>query len=99
MTGKELIDMLMIIKEQAIKSNNDTAIIDIKIDSFNFVIGETIKALEQEPKTDTLDKIRAVIEQLRLYKAQFLTDGKKICIDSQEVLDIIDRFKAESEEV
>ena len=44
-----------------------------------------------------LDKIRTVIEQLRLYKAQFLTDGKKICIDSQEVLDIIDRYRAESE--
>ena len=48
MTGKELIEMLKIIKEQAIKSNNDTAIIDVKIDSFNFVIGETIKALEQD---------------------------------------------------
>ena len=48
--SKELIDMLTIIKGQAIKSNNDTAIINIKIDSFNFVVDKAIKAIEQEPK-------------------------------------------------
>lgn len=44
-----------------------------------------------------LDKIRAEIEQLRLHKAQFLTNDNKVCIDSQEVLNILDRYKAESE--
>ena len=44
-----------------------------------------------------LDKIRAEIEQLRLHKAQFLTNDNKVCIDSQEVLNIIDKYKAESE--
>ena len=45
-----------------------------------------------------LDKIRAEIEQLRLHKAQFLTNDNKVCIDSQEVLNIIDKYKEESEE-
>lgn len=53
-----------------------------------------IKTLEQE---SILDKIRAEIEQLRLHKAQFLTNDNKVCIDSQEVLNIIDKYKAESE--
>ena len=51
--------------------------------------------VEQEP---ILDKIRAEIEQLRLHKAQFLTNDNKVCIDSQAVLDIINKYKAESEE-
>lgn len=45
-----------------------------------------------------LDKIRAEIEQLRLHKAQFITSDNKVCIDSQEVLNIIDKYKAESED-
>ena len=72
-----------------------------------------IKALEQKPfinkpcissgvcehdKNKVLDKIKAEIEQLRLHKAQFLTNDNKVCIDSQEVLNILDRYKAESEE-
>jgi len=54
-----------------------------------------VKALGQEP---ILDKIRAEIEQLRLHKSEFLTNDGKVCIDSQEVLAIIDKYKAESEE-
>lgn len=46
-----------------------------------------------------LDKIRAEIEQVRLHKAQFLTNDNKVCIDSQEVLNILDKYKAESEVV
>lgn len=46
---------------------------------------------------DVLDKIRAEIEQLKLHKARFLTNDNKVCIDSQEVLNIIDKYKAESE--
>ena len=71
-----------------------------------------IKVLEQEPfinktcvssevcehdKQKVLDKIRAEIEQLRLHKAQFLTNDNKVCIDSQEALNILDKYKAESE--
>lgn len=39
---------------------------------------------EQEIVKPYLDKIRAEIEQLRLHKAQFLTNDNKVCIDSQE---------------
>lgn len=46
---------------------------------------------------EVLDKIRAEIEQLRLHKAQFLTNDNKVCIDSQEVLNILDKYKSESE--
>ena len=52
---------------------------------------------EQDIAKPYLEKIRAEIEQLRLHKAQFLTDDNKVCIDSQEVLNIIDKYKAESE--
>jgi len=55
-----------------------------------------IKALESK---DVLDKIRVEIEQLRLHKAQFLTNDNKVCIDSQAVLDLIDKYKAESGKV
>lgn len=44
-----------------------------------------------------LDKLRAEIEQLKLHKAQFITNDNKVCIDSQEVLDVIDKYKEESE--
>lgn len=53
-----------------------------------------IQALEQEP---IIDKIRAEIEQLRLHKAEFLTNDNRVCIDSQEVLNVIDKYKAESD--
>lgn len=49
-----------------------------------------IEFLEQKP---ILDNIRTEIEQLRLHKAQFITSDNKICIDSQEVLDIIDKYR------
>lgn len=51
----------------------------------------------EDGKSDVLDKIRAEIEWLKLHKAEFLTSDNKVCIDSQEVLDIIDHYKAESE--
>lgn len=51
--------------------------------------------VEQKP---VLDKIRAEIEQLRLHKAQFITGNNKVCIDSQEVLNVIDKYRTESEE-
>lgn len=45
-----------------------------------------------------LDKVKAEIEQLRLHKAQFITGDNKVCIDSQEVLNVIDKYRTESEE-
>ena len=46
---------------------------------------------------EVLDKIRAEIQQLRLHKAEFLTNDNKVCIDSQAVFDVLDKYKAESE--
>lgn len=45
-----------------------------------------------------LDKIRAEIEQLRLHKAEILTNDNKVCIDSQAVLNIINKYNTEREE-
>lgn len=49
--NRETIEMLKMLKEQALKSHNDTAVLEVKIDSFNFVLNEAIKALEQKEKT------------------------------------------------
>ena len=51
-----------------------------------------LKEVSQEP---ILDKIRVEIKQLRLHKAQFITNDNKVCIDSQAVIDIIDKYKAD----
>ena len=59
-------------------------------------IREWVEILSDE--LTMLEKIRAEIEQLRLHKAQFITSDNKVCIDSQEVLNIIDKYRAESEE-
>lgn len=61
-------------------------------------VKETPVITEQEIVKPYLNKIRAEIEQLRLHKAQFLTNDNKVCIDSQEVLNILDKYKAENEE-
>jgi len=47
---------------------------------------------------DILGQIRTEIEWLRLHKAEFLTSNNKVCIDSQEVLDIIDKYREEIKE-
>lgn len=46
---------------------------------------------------EVLDRIRAEIEWLKSHRAQFLTSDNKVCIDSQEVLNVIDKYKAETE--
>lgn len=80
---------------------------DHKNADVNFILGhesyeewlEYLPAFsEQEIVKPYLDEIRAEIEQLRLHKAQYLTSDNKVCIDSQAVLDIIDKYKAESED-
>ena len=68
----------------------DVPIYDTDIEAIHMAI----KALKQEL---ILDKIRVEIEQLRLHKAQFLTNDNKVCIDSQEVFNILDKYKVESE--
>ena len=51
----------------------------------------------REDKIQVLEKIRAEIEQIRLHKAEFLTSDGKACVDSQEVFNIIDKYRVESE--
>jgi hypothetical protein len=60
---------------------------------------ETWKAeiIEKEHIKEVLDKIRAEIEYLRLHKAEFLTSDSKVCIDSQKVLNIIDKYRKDGE--
>ena len=49
-----------------------------------------IKALEQEPKTDVLDKIRAEIERLHYHpKLDFIKNDEVVDM----VLDIIDKYR------
>lgn len=93
--------------EEVPMSDKDKLLLEV-----NKAICDNLKAIEQEPfmnkacvsnkvcehdKEVVLDKIRAEIEQLRLHKAQFLTNDNKVCIDSQEVLNILDKYKAKSE--
>ena len=54
-----------------------------------------IKALEQEP---ILDKIRAEIEKLEYLNIDDGSDGYDKYIEQYEVLKIIDKYKAESED-
>lgn len=55
-------------------------------------IMEAIKALTPKPKTDVLDKIRSEIEGLNALR---FSSGERIYKD--EVLEIIDKYKAGSE--
>lgn len=50
-------------------------------------------SVQPKPKTDVLDKIRAEIEQLAVLK---FSSGERIYKD--DVLEIIDKYKAESED-
>ena len=59
-----------------------------------------IKALEQEPKTDVLDKIRNEIDGIEINgqvdeHTMFIRTGEQV---KQIALDIIDKYKAESED-
>ena len=58
-----------------------------------------IKALEQEPKTDVLNNIRAEIEEQKECRC-FDDDDMYIYMTGlNDAIDIIDKYKAESEEV
>ena len=78
---------------QYIKSElaNDDTEIYLDIDDYKIVV----KALEQEP---ILDKIRAEIESLEYLNIEDGSDGYDKYIEQYEVLKIIDKYRAESEE-
>ena len=60
-----------------------------------YAIENAIKALEQEP---ILGKIRAEIQALEYLNIEDGSDGYDKYIEQYEVLKIIDKYKAESEE-
>ncbi len=62
------------------------------------VNNEWVYSCKEGQREYLLDRMRAEIEQLRLHKAQFLTNDNKVCIDSQAVLDVIEKYKAENED-
>lgn len=94
---------------------------DIELDNdfseeYITAVNMAIKALEQESKLDTLDKIRAEIAEekehayadFERYKVEYLGQDGEDVLDSlpqddfrygmERCIDIIDKYKAESEE-
>ena len=89
-------------RKEAIKVIKNYDLNNPKVNSLLFSAEEitnafdcALEALEQE---SVLDKVKAEIKQLRLHKAQFITGDNKVCIDSQEVLNVINKYRTESEE-
>ena len=86
MTNEELIEALTTLKEQAQYYGDNTFVWSINIDSFNFVIDHTIKALEQEPTTKNDLAVDCI-------SRKFMYDLGATCIayrnDKQELIPII----------
>lgn len=96
-----------ILREEALSHPFANGKYDHKNADINFILGhesykewlETLPVFtEQDIVESVLEKLKAEIEQLRLHKAQFLTNDNKVCIDSQEVFNILDRYMTESED-
>ena len=80
-------------KIKILKSRKEEAEVDGYV-GFAEALGSAIESLEQESKSDILDKIRAEIEQTSETVDGFLMhDGTK-----RTILQILDKYKAESEE-
>lgn len=97
----------LILREEALSYPFANGKYDHKNANINFILGhesykewlETLPVFtEQDIVKSVLEKLKAEIEQLKLHKAQFLTNDNKVCIDSQEVLNILDRYMTESED-
>ena len=67
---------------------------DYTVEEIQQALDMAIKALEQEP---VLDKIRAEIEKLEYLNIEDGSGGYDEYIEQYEVLKIIDKYKAESE--
>jgi hypothetical protein len=46
MTHDELKEMVIILKENAFKSHNDTAILNVKVENFNYVMDKVLEVLD-----------------------------------------------------
>ena len=93
MTREETIETLKTLKEQAHNSGANTFVWDISIDSFNFDMA--IKAIKEPSVNETLEKIRAEIKQKDFDFGDFYDHTETI---REMVVEIIDKYKAESEE-
>lgn len=70
---KTVITMLKTLKTLSAKSGKNTVVLSVNIDSFNFVIDEAIKALEQQIKQEvyvatgmlSVDELKHLEEQLK----------------------------------
>ena len=59
---------------------------------------DAMRDFRKEPKTDTIDKIRAEIDDLdRHYDNDYFSGNKDAMFKCDEVMQIIDKYKAESE--
>jgi hypothetical protein len=79
--NRETIEMLKILKRQALKSHNDTAVLEVKIDSFNFVLDEAIEALEGNVK------LKEAVEKMD----RWIHSGNRYIVDHVE--EIINELK------
>lgn len=100
--NREIIEMLKVLKEQALKSHNDTAVLGVKIASFNFVLDEAIKSLEQQPCEDwhgvpsdemTLEQARQAVKDLRKMLPEYLEQNPyEDVVSRRAVLDTLDKM-------
>lgn len=56
------------------------------------IVIEQLRA-DRDRLLNVLDEIRTEIERLKLHKAKYITNDYEVCIDSQAVLDIIDKYR------
>jgi len=69
---------------------------EIRLDSLKPYIDETIQKAVNDVKKDFIEAMRADIMSLQTYK---LFEGEKdVYVERDDVLKIIDKYKAESEE-
>ena len=47
MTHDELKEMVIILKDNAFKSHNDTAILNVKVENFNYVMDKVLEVLDE----------------------------------------------------
>ncbi len=76
---KTVIVMLKTLKTLSAKSGKNTAVLSVNIDSFNFVIDEAIKALEQQIKQEVYVATGMLpIEELKHLEEQMKKSEDKV---------------------